>query len=444
MMWKRAGCLLFLFTLLLLTSVTSLAQESTPTPASRVYTVVRGDNLYTIAQRFGTTVEAIVAANDVPNMSRILVGMTLVIPDPSTPTPVPVTPTETPVVVQPAESSAEEAPLVVRPAESSTEEAPVVVLPAESSTETPEPSGSLGFDAGGEVFGAIEQKVLNSAGMTWIKFAVRFNVGDTPDEIGRIVEQAHDAGFKVLLQISGSPEALATDGARYGRRFAEYLGAAAAFAPEAIEVWGAMNTETSMTALEYTQLLAISFQAIKIANPNTLVISGALGEAVVGECSTEGCDERSYLHSLSSAGVSQYADCIGIRYTLGALPPDAVSGDPRGEQFLYYYPAVVSVYANTFPDKPLCFTGIGYLVFGGTPPDSSYRWARDNTAENRAEWLARAALLARLSRRIRLFIVYNVNATVNQPDNPQADYAIVDADGSCLACLTLSTVLRQG
>ncbi|MFN8561412.1 MAG: hypothetical protein U0703_07285 [Anaerolineae bacterium] len=61
------------------------------------------------------------------------------------------------------------------------------------------------------------------------------------------------------------------------------------------------------------------------------------------------------------------------------------------------------------------------------------------TAEQRAEWLAQAALLARQSGRIRLFIAYNLDATIGAP----ADYAILGADGGCLPCAALSAAMRM-
>jgi murein DD-endopeptidase MepM/ murein hydrolase activator NlpD len=54
------------------------AQE--PTPEAPVYVVQPGDTLYSIAQRFSTTVEAIVNANDIVNPSLINVGQRLTIP----------------------------------------------------------------------------------------------------------------------------------------------------------------------------------------------------------------------------------------------------------------------------------------------------------------------------------------------------------------------------
>lgn len=49
-------------------------------PAPRTYTVRRGDNLFRIALRFGTTVDAIAEANGIPNPNLIYVGQVLLIP----------------------------------------------------------------------------------------------------------------------------------------------------------------------------------------------------------------------------------------------------------------------------------------------------------------------------------------------------------------------------
>lgn len=51
-----------------------------PSATSRVHVVQRGENLYRISLRYGTTVQALTAANGIVNPSRIYVGQRLVIP----------------------------------------------------------------------------------------------------------------------------------------------------------------------------------------------------------------------------------------------------------------------------------------------------------------------------------------------------------------------------
>ncbi|GGF26653.1 hypothetical protein GCM10010954_27140 [Halobacillus andaensis] len=54
---------------------------STPPPAQTTYTVKTGDTLYSIALRYGTTVQKIAAANNLSNPSLIRVGQQLTIPN---------------------------------------------------------------------------------------------------------------------------------------------------------------------------------------------------------------------------------------------------------------------------------------------------------------------------------------------------------------------------
>jgi LysM repeat protein len=59
--------------------VTPVPQTPTPQPGPVVYIVQRGDTLYSIARRYGTTVEAIAIQNHIVNPSLIYAGQRLVI-----------------------------------------------------------------------------------------------------------------------------------------------------------------------------------------------------------------------------------------------------------------------------------------------------------------------------------------------------------------------------
>ena len=53
---------------------------STPPSGTTTYTVQRGDTLSEIAERFGTTVSALVLANNIADRDRIYPGQVLIIP----------------------------------------------------------------------------------------------------------------------------------------------------------------------------------------------------------------------------------------------------------------------------------------------------------------------------------------------------------------------------
>lgn len=60
-------------------------------PSGSVHVVQRGENLYRIALRYGTTVQALAAANNLSSTSLIYVGQRLVIPGGGSASPMPVT-----------------------------------------------------------------------------------------------------------------------------------------------------------------------------------------------------------------------------------------------------------------------------------------------------------------------------------------------------------------
>ncbi|MBI3760350.1 MAG: LysM peptidoglycan-binding domain-containing protein, partial [Chloroflexi bacterium] len=383
------------------------------------YIVKRGDTLYGISRRNGITVDALKAANGL-RTNIIFVGQRLVIPGSSGTTTTPSTGgTTSPTAVPPS--------------------APV-----------PAPSSSGGFELGGQVAAFSRPDLMKFAGMAWVKQQIRWAPGADPNSAKGMIDGAHGQGFKILISILGTPSAI-SGGANYAS-YATFAGGVAALGADAIEVWNEMNIDREwpagqISASSYVSLLRQAYTQIKSRNAGTMVISGAPAPTgFFGGCSGVGCDDAQYIQQMVAAGGLSYADCVGLHYNEGILPPSARSGDPRGNPLHYtrYYGTMSDTYWSAIGGKrKMCFTEIGYLTDEGYPSLEStapgFVWATDVTVANQAQWLADAYTMSRDSGRFRMMIVFNVDFTQYGAD-PQAGYAIIRPGGSCPACDSLHNV----
>jgi hypothetical protein len=309
------------------------------------------------------------------------------------------------------------------------------------------PSGGLiaagAFELGGQTHSLSHPEQMRYAGMTWVKFQHKWGEGDSPSSVAGLIQQAHSLGFKVLLSIPGPDHPSSINYTAY----VNFLAGVAALGPDAIEVWNEMNINREwptgqINGANYvTNMLAPAYQAIKAANPNVMVISGAPAPTGYwGACAPEGCDDWLYIAQMRDAGAASYLDCVGIHYNEGIIPPSQTSGDPRSEHYTRYFFGMLNLYYSTL-GKPLCFTELGYLTpegYGTLP--AGFSWAQNTTVAQQAAWLAEAAVLASQSGKVRLMIIFNVDFTV-WGDDPQAGYAIIRPGGGCPACDALHAVL---
>jgi len=305
-----------------------------------------------------------------------------------------------------------------------------------------------GFSYGGHVSGLGDQTVnaMRLAGMTWVKKQWRYMAGQNPGDVAGIINDAHSKGFRILVGIVGLTGEVNNGG--YFDQYAAFVGGVAALGADAIEVWNEPNIDRewpagSIDPARFTQLLAVSYNAIKSANPNTLVISGAPAPTgFFGGCSGAGCDDNQFMAGMAAAGAARYMDCIGAHYNEGIVGPDQTSGDPRGNSGYYtrYFWGMVNTYYNAFRGaRPVCFTELGYLTPEGFPPlPGSFGWAENVTVAQQAAWLDRAVALSRSSGKVRLLIIWNVDFT-NYGDDPMAGYAMIRPGGGCPACEALGS-----
>lgn len=377
--------------------------------SSGTYIVQPGDTLSRIASRFNTTVLAIVQANNIANPNYIYVGQRLTVPG----------------------ASGNPAP-----------------PPAPNPNPNPNPAPTGGFALGGQTQSFGSKSVMQDARMTWVKFQHKWNPGDAPDVLAGRIQDAHNNGFKVLLSITGAktyPTAGSIDFAGY----VNFVRGVAALGPDAIEVWNEMNIDFEWPAGEISptsyvnNMLAPAYNAIKAANGNVMVISGALAPTGFDNSTNAWADDR-YIRGMAAAGAANYMDCVGVHHNAGATSPNASSGHPAGSHYSWYFRPTMDLYYNAFGGvRPVCFTELGYLSGDGfNKLPANFSWASGTSVSEHAQWLGEAVQLSRNSGKVRLLIVFNVDLThYDENGDPQAGYAIVRPDGSCPACSQLRAAM---
>ena len=301
-----------------------------------------------------------------------------------------------------------------------------------------------GFELGGQTHSFSNPALMSSAGMNWVKFQHKWGSGSNPNDLAGRINNAHGAGFKVLLSIPGAntyPESISFE------EYVQFLGGVAALGPDAIEVWNEMNIDFEWPAGQIdpasyvNNMLAPAYNAIKSANPNVMVISGAPAPTGFDNGTNAWADNR-YMAGVLAAGGGRYADCIGAHYNAGASSPSLNTGHPTGSaHYSWYLQPTLNVYAQL--GKPVCFTELGYLSgddYGGVP--ERFGWAAETSVDEHAAWLAEAVSVAANSGKVRMIIVFNVDFD-HWGDDPQAGYAMIRKNGGCPACQTLANVMGR-
>ncbi len=314
-------------------------------------------------------------------------------------------------------------------------------------------SGTFVLGGHAQSFSPTTFNLMRSAGMTWVKAQVRYRLGDVAasSAAAGYITAARNNGFNVLLGIVGYTSEMGNFDS-YIASYSQYVADVARLGANAIEVWNEPNIDrewpaATINGATYTRLLASAYNAIRSANPGTIVISGALaptGFFGSAGCGAGGCNDDVFMQQMAAAGAASYMDCVGLHYNEGIVAPNINSGDPRGEYPTYYFSSMLARGYNPFGGKQVCFTELGYLSpdgYGALP--SAFGWAANTSVAEHASWLADAAARAAQSGRVRLMIVWNVDFNTYSGSDPMAGYAMLRADGSCPACTQLASVMRR-
>jgi hypothetical protein len=282
---------------------------------------------------------------------------------------------------------------------------------------------------------------MHYAGMNWSKVQVHY-----PQDASGIIAAAHSRGFKIQVSALGSPNMVTQSG--FEQNVANWVAGMAAAGADAIEVWNEPNIDREwaighISPQAYTNLLCTAYNAIKAANPNTAVISGAPSPTGwFGGCSPNGCDDLPFVQGMYNAGAANCMDYLGAHHNQGATAPSARSGHPHGMHHSYYFLPQTELYYNTFGGtRKLFYTELGYASEEGVPAFSEhFSFARGINNAQQAAWLAEAVQLSVNTGMVRCIIVWNIDYGRYGAD-PQDGYAIIRPGGSCPACDALHNVL---
>lgn len=377
-------------------SVAQPAATATPEPAT--YTIQTGDTMFSIASKFGLTVDELAKANNISNPNLVSVGQVLTIPGRSA-APAPA-PTSAPA------SAAAPTPNTRQPAAPAGRMAsPEYGMQAFLwwRAETADRDLGLIRDAG---FGWVKQsfpwREMEGAG----KGQYDWSVSD------RVVEMAHDRfGLGILARVDSQPQwarpgcSLQGPPSNY-QDLADFLRAMAARYRgriRAYEIWNEPNLarewcDQPPNPEQYVQLLRMAYQAIKQSDPGALVFSAGL--TPTGTQPPVAMPDDEYLDRMYQAmsGTSEgYFDVLGVHAAgYNAAPevsPEQAAADKAqygGERFFTFrrvedLRAIMEKYGDTE-------TQVAVLEFGWTlddRPDSPYAW-HQVTDEEQAAYFVRA------------------------------------------------------
>ena len=292
-------------------------------------------------------------------------------------------------------------------------------------------------------------EAMRSAGMEWTVFKVSYERSAQEAAlraVRELIDGAHLQGFRIWVTLADAPGASFTPEDFPG--FAQFAGQVAALGADAVQIDEIPNLsllpgEGQIDPASYVSLLQQSYEAVKAANPDTLVISGALAPtSSQSSFSNQIYNDDVYYEGMAEAGAANYADCIGVNYYEGAVDPSVMEGDLRGSYATRYFVPMLQRAATPFRESgiPVCLSEYGYLAGTVGLPDA-YDWSLRTTPEDRAEWLAKGIRIAAelSSIRVAMVMIFRVDEIGNSVED---GFAIVQPDGTCIACDSIAT-LRQ-
>lgn len=302
---------------------------------------------------------------------------------------------------------------------------------------------------------------IQALGFNWVKFQLAWKDAEPSPggyswgEWDSTIQAYHANGINVMLSIPKAPdwarpagddrsvEGPPEDPAKYAEFVARvadrYRGRA-----QAIEIWNEQNLwyeaggKGRIDAAKYTNLLQLSFAAIKSVNTDMIVISGAMTPA--GNVGDLAVDDIQYLRQMYANGAKGYFDVLGSHPSGFNCPAGAdwrTVEDPTAMAFRgpfenrhhsWCFRGVMEGYRQVMVEngdqaKSISPTEFGWAVSGN--PHPGYDYARDNTFEEQAQWIVEAFQMMKGWGWVGPTFLWNLDYGVTAPTTELAAFGII-------------------
>ncbi|MCP4428993.1 MAG: hypothetical protein GY803_31295 [Chloroflexi bacterium] len=352
--------------------------------------------------------------------------------------------------------------------------APAEAMPEGPPTLPPWPTADFGYGIqshatiGDPAFTA--EVIKNQLGLDWIKVQLEWSLVQPEPDIYQwffydgIVDEASKRGLYLMFSVVGSPEWARAAGGHNGPpddygHYAQFLTALLEQYPDqvhSIEVWNEQNLDREWTTAngispeDYVAFLQTAHGAIKAADSDVIVISGALAPTGGGDW-VRWADDFEYLDRALAAGMLTYADCVGVHHNGYNIGPD-VAFDQTGAvaeagtavfrgpfdniHHSWSFKTTLDTYAAKIqavdPNKKLCVTEFGWASSEGYDQyPTGFEFAQDNTLDEQAQYIVQAYQQMRESGDVWLTFLFNFDFgnKGNGPTDDPVPYSIVDTKG---------------
>lgn len=344
-------------------------------------------------------------------------------------------------------------------------EAPVQAVPTPAPTlpAAPMPTSNLAYGMQAQMFGQNQDAVLGmvkGAGFDWIKQQVRWSDFEPSKgninygQLDPLVSRAGAQGVKILFSVVSTPSWARADRQSVGppdnpNDLANFMAALATRyrgRVQAYEVWNEQNISREwappLDACSYVNLLAVVVPRIKAADPNAIVITGALSPTGIDDPNSA-IDDSIYF--------SQMYQCSGgVFATLGdAVGAHAVGYNNAPEDWVDYHTVDTPGFKN---DGSFYFRRIFQLHdimssngdnrqmwlteyhWGSADPPvpEGYEWTNDLDAATVADFFVRSIQMMQAQPWVGGFFVWNLNfrTFLNYHTNETAIFGILNEDWS--------------